>query len=68
MPAEDDGTQDLTLMKQLIMGLPYRVNTIARVESEEDIPFWQHAFSQSRPDLKVKYLPSENGEGTDVRQ
>ena len=68
MPTEDDGTQDLTLMKQLIKGLPYRVNTIARVESEEDILFWQHAFSQSRPDLKVKYLPSENGEGTDVRQ
>jgi len=46
----------------------YRVNTIVRVESEEDIPFWQHAFSHSRPDLKVKYLPGENGEGTEVRQ
>ncbi|MBR1652184.1 MAG: DUF4435 domain-containing protein [Alloprevotella sp.] len=48
--------------------LLYRVSLVARVESEEDIPFWQHAFSHSRPDLKVKYLPGENGEGTDVRQ
>ena len=46
----------------------YRVSMVARVESEEDIPFWQHALSRSRPDLKVKYLPSESGEGTNVRQ
>lgn len=46
----------------------YRVSVIARVESEDDIPFWQYVFSQSRPDLKLKFLPSENGDGTDVRQ
>ena len=46
----------------------YRVNIVARVESEEDIPFWQYAFSHSRQDLKVKFLPCEIGDGTDVRQ
>lgn len=46
----------------------YRVGLIARVESEDDIPFWQYVFSQARPDLKVKYLPGESGNGTDARQ
>ena len=41
---------------------------VARVESEEDIPFWQHAFGQARPDLKVKFLPSDSGNGADARQ
>lgn len=48
--------------------LLYRVSMVARVESEEDIPFWQHAFGQARPDLKVKFLPSDSGNGTDARQ
>ena len=46
----------------------YRVGLIARGESEDDIPFWQYVFSQARPDLKVKYLPGESGNGTDARQ
>lgn len=46
----------------------YRVSTVARVESEEDIPFWQHVFSLTRHDLKVKFLPSDNGSGSDARQ
>lgn len=48
--------------------LLYRVSMVARVESEEDIPFWQHAFGHARPDLKVKYLPSDSGSGTEARQ
>jgi hypothetical protein len=48
--------------------LLYRVCMVARVESEEDIPFWQHAFGHARPDLKVKFLPSDSGNGTDARQ
>lgn len=48
--------------------LLYRVSMVVRVESEEDIAFWQHAFSHARPDLKVKYLPSDSGCGTDARQ
>lgn len=46
----------------------YRVSIVARVESEEDIPFWQHAFGHARGDLKVKYLPSDSGSGADARQ
>ena len=46
----------------------YRVSMVARVESEEDIPFWQHAFGHTRPDLRVKYLPSDSGNGPDARQ
>ena len=46
----------------------YRVSMVARVESEEDIPFWQHVFGHARPDLKVKYLPSDSGNDVDSRQ
>lgn len=48
--------------------LLYKVSTMAKVESEDDIPFWQHAFRKARPDQKVKFLASEAGCGTDVRQ
>lgn len=48
--------------------LLYRVSTIVRVESEDDIPFWQHVFSISRPGQKVKFLPSETGSGPIARQ
>lgn len=46
----------------------YRVSLVAKVESEEDIRFWRYVFSQARPDLKVKFLPSEIGNDMDVRQ
>lgn len=46
----------------------YRVSMVARVESEEDIPFWQHVYSLTRHDLKVKFLPSDTGSGPDARQ
>ena len=48
--------------------LLYRVSTVAKVESEEDIPFWQYAFSVARPGQKVKFVASEAGTGADVRQ
>ena len=46
----------------------YRVSMVARVESEEDIPFWQHVYSLTKHDLKVKFLPSDTGSGPDARQ
>ena len=46
----------------------YRVSMVAKVESEEDIPFWQHVYSLTRHDLKVKFLPSDTGSGPDARQ
>lgn len=48
--------------------LLYRVSTIVRVESEDDIPFWQYVFSISRPKQKVKFLPCETGSGSITRQ
>lgn len=46
----------------------YRVDVMARVESEDDIDFWQYVFHQAKPGLKVKFLPSDNGKDSDSRQ
>lgn len=47
----------------------YRTDLIARVESEDDIQFWQNAISKGRPGKKVKFLPAEISEANaDVRQ
>ncbi len=37
----------------------YRVDVIARVESEDDIPFWQKVIQRVRPMVKVKFIPAE---------
>lgn len=47
--------------------LLYRVEVVARVESEDDITFWQKAIHETRPNVKVKYLPAETS-GADARQ
>lgn len=46
----------------------YRVDVMARVESEDDIGFWQFVFHQAKPGLRVKFLPSDSGKGPDSRQ
>lgn len=45
----------------------YRVDVVARVESEDDISFWQKAIHETRPNVKVKFLPAELSEAN-VRQ
>lgn len=47
--------------------LLYRVDVVARVESEDDITFWQKAIHEARPNVKVKYLPADTS-GADIRQ
>lgn len=42
--------------------LLYRVDVIARVESEDDIPFWQKSIHSVRPNVKVKFIPAELSE------
>lgn len=37
----------------------YRADVIARVESEDDIAFWQKAIHHVRPSVKVKFIPAE---------
>lgn len=46
----------------------YRVSMVARVESEEDIAFWQHVFSHARPDLKVKSFENHHCWGESLQQ
>ena len=45
----------------------YRVDIVARVESEDDIAFWQKAIHTARPSIKVKFLPAETSD-SNVRQ
>lgn len=45
----------------------YRVDVIARVESEDDIAFWQKAIHYLRPSVKVKFIPAEIS-GSKARQ
>ena len=46
----------------------YRVDVMARVESEDDIDFWQYVFHRAKPGLRVKFLPSDSGKNPDSRQ
>ena len=38
----------------------YRVDVIARVESDIDIEFWRKVIASARPGKKVKFLPADN--------
>lgn len=40
----------------------YRADVIARLESEDDIAFWQKAIHEVRPNIKVKFIPAEVSE------
>lgn len=40
----------------------YRVDVVARVESEDDISFWHKAIRCVRPGVKVKFIPAEVSE------
>lgn len=43
----------------------YRVDVVARVESEDDIAFWQKAIHTVRPNVKVKFIPAEVSESNE---
>ena len=46
----------------------YRVGLMARVESEDDIAFWQEMIHVANPRTTVKFLPSEPAGGVEARQ
>lgn len=43
----------------------YRVDVVARVESEDDIAFWQKAIHHVRPTVKAKFIPAEVSESNE---
>lgn len=46
----------------------YKVGVMARVESEDDIAFWQGVIHVANPKATVKFLPSEPAGGVEARQ
>ena len=43
----------------------YKADVMARVESEDDIAFWQKAIHTVRPNVKVKFIPAEISESNE---
>lgn len=45
-----------------------KVDVVLRVESEDDITFWQKALHAARPSLKAKFFPCTIGGNGEIRQ